>query len=174
MTSHNLPLTHPLTLLYIHSLTHSLAHLPTHYAYSLAPCSPTLAPNNSVLHYKGSKHGNQTGCRIATHRLPALASCIRFYLKSIVIRGLRNSRQIIKLTNLSAFQQSNIEIPKAGQPPIQIGVVPNILLIYPSIGLAPQHKPYSQIMEVLGNETLHTSHSQYLDDTLPRLETSIQ
>src|SRR6218665_537105 len=29
---------------------------------------PTQAPNNSVLHYKGSKHANQTGCRIATPR----------------------------------------------------------------------------------------------------------
>jgi len=75
------------------------------------------------------------------HRLPALASCIRFYLKSIVIRGLRDSRQIIKLTNLSAFQQSNIEISKVGQPPNQVGILPNILLSYPSIGLAPQHKP---------------------------------
>src|SRR6218665_2802196 len=31
---------------------------------------PTRAPNNSVLHYKGAKHANQTGSRIAT---PALA-----------------------------------------------------------------------------------------------------
>src|SRR6218665_113445 len=81
------------------------------------------------------------------HRLPALASCIRFYLKSIVIRSLSDSHQIIKLTNLSAFQQSNIEISKAGQPPIQIGVVPNIL---------------------------STFQSQFLGGTIPRLETSIQ
>src|SRR6218665_408263 len=33
-----------------------------------------MAPNNSVLHYKGSKHDNQTGSRIATPD-PALASC---------------------------------------------------------------------------------------------------
>src|SRR6218665_1322706 len=35
----------------------------------LAPCpqySPSLAPNNSVLHYKGSKHANQIGSKIAT------------------------------------------------------------------------------------------------------------
>src|SRR6218665_2630394 len=31
---------------------------------------PSLAPNNSVLLLKGSKHDNQTGCRITT---PALA-----------------------------------------------------------------------------------------------------
>src|SRR6218665_1062587 len=30
---------------------------------------PSLAPNNSVLHLKGSKPGNQTGCRIATPEL---------------------------------------------------------------------------------------------------------
>src|SRR6218665_2492661 len=32
--------------------------------------STTLTPNNSILHLKGSKHDNQTGCRITT---PALA-----------------------------------------------------------------------------------------------------
>src|SRR6218665_3845463 len=43
----------------------------------LAPCpqySPSLAPNNSILHYKGSKHDNQTGSRIVTTG-PALSPC---------------------------------------------------------------------------------------------------
>src|SRR6218665_3938810 len=35
----------------------------------LAPYSPTQAPNNSVLHYKGSKHANQIGSRITTPEL---------------------------------------------------------------------------------------------------------
>src|SRR6218665_1359690 len=50
----------------------ALALSPT-YNHVLAPCpqySPTLAPNNSVLHLKGSKHDNHIGSRIAT---PALA-----------------------------------------------------------------------------------------------------
>src|SRR6218665_245074 len=43
----------------------------------LAPCpqySPSLAPNNSILHCKGSKHDNQTGSRIVTTG-PALSPC---------------------------------------------------------------------------------------------------
>src|SRR6218665_2780972 len=50
------------------------------YSPALAPYSPTQAPNNSVLHYKGYKRDNQIGSRITTPELahsptysPALA-----------------------------------------------------------------------------------------------------
>src|SRR6218665_668138 len=39
------------------------------YSPALAPYSPTQAPNNSVLHYKGYKRDNQIGSRITTPEL---------------------------------------------------------------------------------------------------------
>ena len=50
----------PLALHWLSALYIALCWLPALYY------STTLAPNNSILHYKGYKHDNQTGCRIAT------------------------------------------------------------------------------------------------------------
>src|SRR6218665_2647556 len=64
----------PMALRWLPVFNIALCRLPALYY------STTLTPNNSVLHYKGSKHDDQTGCRIATPELapsptysPALA-----------------------------------------------------------------------------------------------------
>src|SRR6218665_3931771 len=90
------------------------------YIYSPVP-DPYTGSHNSVLHLKGSKHDNQTGCRIATpytgslHRLPVLhiairwlhtqTPYIRFYLKGSHKDIFKNETPI-RIPNCICFQEN--------------------------------------------------------------------
>src|SRR6218665_317568 len=85
-------------------LGHALAPSPP-YSIVLAPCpqySPTLAPNNTILHLKSSKHGNQTGSRIAT---PALAPCPPYSPGLAPYTGSHNSVLNLKNSRLEVDLQ---------------------------------------------------------------------
>src|SRR6218665_270214 len=107
-------------------LGHALAPSPP-YSIVLAPCpqySPTLAPNNTILHLKSSKHGNQTGSRIATH---ALAPCPPYSPGLAPYTGSHNSVLNLKNSRLEVDLQPQAQqwLPQLGSSSqeLQIGSI---------------------------------------------------
>src|SRR6218665_3595094 len=93
----------PLALHWLSALYIALCRLPAlHIALRRLPdlimhivWLPSLAPNNSVLHIKGSKHSNQTGCRIATSAMapsPTYSHTLAPYTDSLLWLHTSGSR----------------------------------------------------------------------------------